>query len=138
MPFNEKEEFKKERKEHPDLTDEEITNLVKDHQRLQAAGLDETENSFRYRVADPGRFDKFRIKDITDGVQITYARVKGSDRWEIQNYIFSKDRFKTSAAVRQWLEKHLKSEISTFSDFKAWNEYRRRCINAYMQNSTLK
>lgn len=138
MTFDFQKEFKKERSEHPDLTDEEIKNLVKDHQKLQAAGLDETENTFRYRVADPGKFDRFRVKEITTGVQITVARVKGTNRWETQNYIFSKDRFKTSAAVRQWLEKHLKSEISLFSDFKAWNEYRRRCLNAYMQNSTLK
>jgi hypothetical protein len=137
MVFDFEKEFKKERSEHPDLTDDEVKGLVKDHERLQAAGLDETDNTFRYRVADPGRFDRFRVKDITDGVQITYARVKGSDRWEIQNYIFSKDRFKTPAAVRQWLEKHLKSEISYFSDLKAWNEYRRRCLNAYMHNSKL-
>lgn len=138
MPFDFEKEFKKERKEHPGLSEQEVTNLVRDHQKLQAAGLDETENTFRYRVADPGKFDRFRVKEITTGVQITVARVKGTDRWETQNYIFSKDRFKTSEQVRSWLEKHLKSEISLFSDFKAWNEYRRRCLNAYMQNSTLK
>lgn len=139
MPFDFEKEFEKEQKEHPKLTDEEVRNLVKDHQRLQAAGLDETENSFRYRIADPARFDKehFRTSPLTDGVKVVYARVKGSDRWEIQTYIFSKDRFKTPEQVRSWLEKHLKSEISSFLDLKAYNEYRRRCINAYMRNSKL-
>ena len=98
-------------------------------------GLDEQPNTWRYRVQDPDKYDKFRVKQITTGVQITYGRVKGSDRWEIQNYIFEKKFFKTSGIVKQWLDKHLKSQISLLTDFKAWNEYRRRCINAYVQIS---
>ena len=100
-------------------------------------GLDETENTFRYRVQDPDKFDMFRVKEITEGVKITLGRVKHTDRWEIQNYIFDKKRFKTKEQVRKWLEKHLKSELQLLLDFKAWNEYRRRLLQAYLQISSI-
>jgi len=95
-------------------------------------GLDETENTFRYRVQDPEKFDKFRVKPITEGVKITLGRVKGTDRWEVQNYIFDKQRFKDAETVRKWLDQHLKSEIQTLLDFKAWNEFRKRMLRAYL------
>jgi len=101
-------------------------------------GLDETPNTFRYRVQDPEKFDKFRVKPITQGVKITLGRVKGTDRWEIQNYIFDKSRFKDSNSVRNWLEKHLKSEIQFLLDFKAWNELRKRFLKAYLDISEVK
>lgn len=101
-------------------------------------GLDEGEGQFwRYRVADPDKFEKFRLKDITNGVKITLGKVKGSDRWEVQNYMFDKQKFKTREQVRKWLDKHLKGQIQTLLDFKAWNEYRRRAMNAYMQISSI-
>jgi len=95
-------------------------------------GLDETENTFRYRVQDPEKFDKFRVKPVTEGVKITLGRVKGTDRWEVQNYIFDKQRFKDAETVRKWLDQHLKSEIQTLLDFKAWNEFRKRMLRAYL------
>ncbi|MEM1589808.1 MAG: hypothetical protein QW175_05270 [Candidatus Bathyarchaeia archaeon] len=98
-------------------------------------GIDETPNTFRYRVQDPSKFDKFRVKEITRGVKITLGRVKGTNRWEIQNYIFDKERFKDRESVREWLEEHLKSEVKTLLDFRAWNEYRRRLLQAYLQIS---
>jgi hypothetical protein len=101
-------------------------------------GLEETANTFRYRVKDPSAFDKFRVKDIgSGGVKITVGRVKGTNRWEIQNYIFDKARFKTREQVRKWLDEHLKAQIRTLLDFKAWNEYRRRLLNAYVQISNV-
>jgi hypothetical protein len=98
-------------------------------------GLEEGTTVFRYRVADPSRFDKFRVKDITEGVKITLGRVKGTDRWEVQNYMLDKKRFKKREQVRKWLDEHLKSEIHTLLDFKAWNEYRKRLLQAYLQIS---
>jgi hypothetical protein len=101
-------------------------------------GIDEDKNIWRYRVQDPDKFDKFRVKDIgSGGVKITVGKVKGTDRWEIQNYMFDKQRFKTREQVRNWLEKHLKSKIQTLLDFKAWDEWRRRFVNAYVQISTV-
>ena len=131
-------EFEKERKEHPKFTDEQIREIVQDHRKLKAMGLDEKENTWRYRVQDPGKYEKFRVKPITVGIQITYGKVKGSDRWEIQSYIFDKKAFKTPEAVKQWLDKHLKSQISLLTNFAAWNEYRRRCVNAYVEISTVR
>jgi len=98
-------------------------------------GLEKGETVWRYRVQDPNKFDKFRVKDITQGVKITLGRVKGSDRWEIQNYMFDKERFKKREQVQKWLDTHLKSEIRTLLDFKAWNEYRKRLLQAYLQIS---
>jgi hypothetical protein len=100
-------------------------------------GLDEGPRVWRYRVQDPDKFDKFRVKDITTGIKITLGRVKGSDRWEIQNYMFDKKAFKTREQVRKWLDEHLKAEIQTLLDFKAWNEWRRRFVNAYVQISNV-
>lgn len=99
-------------------------------------GLEEGEGAFwRYRVQDPAKFEKFRVKEITKGVKITLGKVKGSDRWEVQNYLFDRHLFKTREQVRKWLDQHLKGEIQTLLDFKAWNEYRRRVVNAYLKIS---
>ena len=100
--------------------------------------MEEGTTVWRYRVADPSKFEKFRVKELGKGVKITLGKVKGSDRWEIQNYMFEKQTFKTREQVRKWLDEHLKAEIQTLLDFKAWNEYRRRLVNAYMQISDVK
>ena len=100
-------------------------------------GLEEAKTVWRYRIADPSKFDKFRVKELGKGVKITLGKVKGSDRWEIQNYMFEKERFKTREQVRKWLDTHLKGEIQMLLDFKAWNEYRRRLLRAYVQISNV-
>jgi hypothetical protein len=101
-------------------------------------GLEEGPKVFRYRVQDPEKFEKFRVKELGKGVKITLGKVKGSDRWEIQNYMFEKELFKNREQVRKWLDQHLKSEIHTLLDFKAWNEWRRRFVNAYVEISDVK
>jgi len=100
-------------------------------------GLEEAKIVWRYRIADPSRFEKFRVKELGKGVKITLGKVKGSDRWEIQNYMFDKERFKTREQVRSWLDSHLKGQIQTLLNFKAWNEWKRRFVNAYMQVSNV-
>jgi hypothetical protein len=101
-------------------------------------GLEEGPEVFRYRVQDPARFDKFRVKELGKGIKITLGKVKSSDRWEIQNYMFEKEQFKTAEQVRKWLDTHLKGQIRTLLDFKAWDEWRRRFVNAYMNVSEVK
>ena len=101
-------------------------------------GLEEGTKVFRYRVQDPGKFEKFRVKELGKGVKITLGKVKGSDRWEIQNYMFDKERFKTREQVRSWLDSHLKGKIRSLLDFKAWDEWRRRFVNAYVEISDVK
>jgi hypothetical protein len=99
-------------------------------------GLEEDKTVWRYRVQDPEKFDKFRVKEIgSGGVKITDARVKGTNRWEIQNYLFDKKRFKTREQVKNWIDKYLKTQIQMLTDFKAWNEYIRRNVNAYIRIS---
>jgi hypothetical protein len=101
-------------------------------------GLEEGPEVFRYRVADPGKFDRFRVKELGKGVKITLGKVKSSDRWEIQNYMFEKEQFKTAEQVRKWLDTHLKGQIRTLLDFKAWDEWKRRFVNAYVNVSEVK
>jgi hypothetical protein len=98
-------------------------------------GLDEGTTVWRYRVQNPDKFSQFRVKEISDDIKITLGKVKNSNRWEIQNYMFDKERFKTREQVRKWLDTHLKAEIKTLLDFKAWNEYRKRMLQAYLQIS---
>jgi hypothetical protein len=100
-------------------------------------GLEEGKTVWQYRVQDEAKFSRLRVKELGKGVKITLGRVKGSDRWEIQNYMFEKALFKTAEQVRKWLDHHLKSEIKTLLDFRAWNEYRRRMMNAYVQISSV-
>jgi hypothetical protein len=101
-------------------------------------GLEDGKTVWRYRVQDPAKFDKMRVKDIgSGGVKMTVGRVKGTNRWEVQNYMFEKQRFKTKEQVRNWLDKYLKAQIQSLLDFKAWDEWRRRAVNAYMQISNV-
>ncbi|MGA3193154.1 MAG: hypothetical protein ABSD73_11695 [Candidatus Bathyarchaeia archaeon] len=98
-------------------------------------GLEEGETVWHYRVQDPSKFDKMRVKELGKGVKITLGRIRGSARWEIENYMFEKNTFKTREQVRKWLDSHLKSEIQSVLDFKAFDEWRRRFVNAYMNIS---
>jgi hypothetical protein len=67
-----------------------------------------------------------RVKEVNSrGVKITVGLVKGTDRWEIANYIFAKQQFQAREQVRSWLDTHLKGQIQTLLDFKAWDEWRR-------------
>lgn len=101
-------------------------------------GLEEDKTVWRYGVQDPARFDKFRVKELGKGVKITLGKVKGSDRWEIQNYMFEKQAFKDAESVRCWLDSHLKGQIRTLLDYKAWDEWRRRFVNAYVEISSVR
>jgi hypothetical protein len=101
-------------------------------------GLEEGTTVFKYRVADPNRFSKFRVKELGKGVKITLGKVKGSDRWEIQNYMFEKESFKTKEQVRKWLDMHLKAQIRTLLDFKAWNEWRKMFLRAFLEVSSVR
>ncbi len=98
-------------------------------------GIEENENTWRYRVWDPADFEKFRVKELGKGIKITVGKLKNSSRWEIQNYIFEKSSFKTKEEVRSWVEGHLKGALRTLLDFKAFDEYRRQALNAFVRIS---
>jgi len=103
--------------------------------RIKMPGLEEDKTVWRYRIRDPADFEKFRVKELGKGVKITVGKIKNSQRWEIQNYMFEKETFKTREQVRSWIEGHLKGAIHTLLDFKAFDEYRRQALNAYMKIS---
>jgi hypothetical protein len=90
-------------------------------------------------VQDLGKFDKFRVKDITTGIKITIGRVKGSERWDIQNYMFDKKTFKTREQVRKWLDQHIKSSLDPDSalNYNRWNEYKRQVLKAFLEISSV-
>lgn len=100
-------------------------------------GLEEGETVWRYRIQDPEKFDKLRVKELGEGVKITLGRIKGTNRWEIQNYMLEKKVFDTKEKARQWLEQHLRKEIKSMLDYKAWNEYRKRALRAFLEVSNL-
>jgi hypothetical protein len=131
-------EFEKERKKPPTFTDKQRRQPIKDQEESRAAGIYEAAGSWCYRVQDPDQYERSKIKPLMAGVQVTYAKVKCADRWEIQSYIFNKKAFKTPDSVKQWLGQHLKSQISFLTDFKTWNEYRRRAVNAYVEISEVR
>ena len=81
-------------------------------------GLEEGAAVWRYRVADPAKFEKFRVERDQEGVKITLGKVKGSQRWEIQGYMFEKATFKDRRAVRKWLDQHLKGGNQNLLDFR--------------------
>jgi hypothetical protein len=102
-------------------------------------GLEEAKTVWRYRVADPGKFEKFRVKDFGGGVKITLGKVKGSDRWEIQNYMFEKSTFKDAETVRKWLDQHIKANLNPDSalNYGTWNEYKRQVLRAFLEISSV-
>ncbi|MGA3191993.1 MAG: hypothetical protein ABSD73_05700 [Candidatus Bathyarchaeia archaeon] len=97
--------------------------------------LGEDKTVWRYLVHDPNKFDKMRVDPIAQGVKTASGRVRGTERWEIQSYLFDKAHFKSSQEVMVWLDSYLKGKIQTLLDHKAWDEWRRRFVNAYMQIS---
>ena len=102
------------------------------------SGLQENTNAWIYCVSDSNRFEKTKLKELHPDVKLLYGKVKGFERWEIQEYIFSKQTFKAEEQVKTWLDTHMKNQIQTLLDFKTWNEYRRRVANAYMKISSVR
>lgn len=97
------------------------------------ANITNEKEMWKCNVQTLEKFDKMHAKPFVAGVQVVMGRVKGADRWEIQGFTFLKTNFKSAEDCRVWLDSHLKGEIKTCLDFKAWNEYRRRAMNAFLQ-----
>jgi hypothetical protein len=95
-------------------------------------GIDEDNNVWRYLVREPSDFDKFRVNDLTPGVKVTLGRMRGTTRWEIQNYIAEKKSFQNKESVRSWIDGHLKGAIHALVDFRFFTEYKRQALNAYV------
>ena len=90
--------------------------------------IDETENSFRIRQVDPGRFDPKSFRTITlsekEGISAVIACPRGkyqSGRCTVgtrtQSYIFSKAKGWTKEKAKAWFSRH-KEEISGMT--KPW------------------
>lgn len=70
-------------------------------------GLDETENTFRWRLQDPDLFDpdSFRTKNISTGISLVLGKKKGKTTMEAQSLMFDKSKFNKEQA-RQWIKDH--------------------------------
>jgi hypothetical protein len=80
--------------------------------------IDETENSWRYRVRPPGNFrqDTFRTVSISkkEGISAVMGKLKpdkvpkdkNPDSMVIQSVIFSKDKDWTKEKVTKWIQEH--------------------------------
>lgn len=75
---------------------------------------EETENSIRIRVKDPGGFqeDSFRTISIDKdrGIQAVIGRLEGETTTTVQAYIFNKEKGNwTIASARAWVKEHSKA-----------------------------
>ena len=131
-------EFEKERKEHPKFTDEQIHQIVQDHRKLKAMGLEEQADSWRYGLCDRAKFDRIKVEQIRPGMQLLKGRVKGTNRWEFQSYVLDKKVFKKPEAAKEAVLAHLKSQASMLVNYGSWNEYKRQAVNALVENSALR
>ena len=57
-------------------TAQEAHKIASEIANGDAGEVDETEESFRYRQADPSKFSEFRTKEISEGVSIVYGHKK--------------------------------------------------------------
>jgi HK97 family phage prohead protease len=75
---------------------------------------EETENTIRIRVRDPGDFqeDSFRTISIDKdrGIQAVIGRLEGETTTTVQAYIFNKEKGDwTVASAQEWVDEHKKS-----------------------------
>ena len=63
-------------------------------------------------IRDSAGMDRFRIKNLGEGVKVTVARMEKTKQWVIQLLMFEKTRFKSKAQMQTWLKKHLQPGFS--------------------------
>lgn len=72
---------------------------------------EETENTIRIRVKDPGAFQEGSFRTITiskkEGIQAVIGRLKGETSTTVQSYIFDKKKW-TMERARKWVAAHKK------------------------------
>lgn len=75
-------------------------------------------NEHAFRIADPDKFqsDTFRTKEISPGIALILAKLKGEDTMTAQAYRFAADKF-TPQEAKAWMKDH-KIEYMTFEEAK--------------------
>jgi len=102
-------------------------------------GFSENQNTIKYTVLESSReLERSKLKPLVAGVQVMFCRFRGSQRWEIQAFLFDKSVFKSRTDAKAFLDKHFKTEISSLLDYSTFSEKRRRLLNAWMKASELK
>jgi hypothetical protein len=78
-------------------------------------------NTIRVRQEDPDKFEKFRVKEITDGVKLVLGKYKNQDKWDVQSIIFDKDKF-DKEKVKSWIKEHGYKISAMKEQFERWAE----------------
>jgi hypothetical protein len=88
-------------------------------------GIEEKENTWRYRVRDPGLFEDFRSKETNGGVSFVFGKYKSREEWAIQSMVFHKDKFPKKEDVETWLSDHTVKEKASgpITDVKMSTSY---------------
>lgn len=81
---------------------------------------DETDEYIRSGHRDPDEFqaDTFRTIDIDveKGVKAIVAKPKGSDKMEVQSFLFSKEKGWTLDKAKQWFQQHMEAKQIVFEN----------------------
>ena len=74
---------------------------------------DESADYVRSGHKDPDLYETCRTIDVDkgEGVKAAYCRLKGADRWEIQSYLFAKDKGWTVEKAKEWFSRHQASAL---------------------------
>jgi len=70
---------------------------------------EETDEHIRSGHRDPDRYDEMKTIVISEkeGIMAVYGHVKGSeDTWEVQSYLFSKEKGWTMEKAKEWFSEH--------------------------------
>lgn len=70
-------------------------------------GFDETENVIKYRIKEPGLFqkDSFRVKEIDKGISLVLGKLKNETTMTTQSIMFDKEKYDLEKA-KKWIEEH--------------------------------
>lgn len=86
--------------------------------------VETTDKYVRVRVRDPGDFEEgsFRTIDISEeqGISAVIGRPKGSDKTEVQSYLFDKERW-SEAEAEAWVKEHKKNNAPSHVNLR-WLE----------------
>lgn len=82
---------------------------------VEKPGIDETDNSFRFRVREPGQFRIMRTISITTGVKAVVGKKGAGAPMVLQSLIFSKTEFPSKKEVANYLKAHPNLKKRAFS-----------------------
>jgi len=87
---------------------------------------DETDQYIRSGHKDPDQYEMCRTTKISEdeGIKAIYCKLKGGDHWEIQSYLFAKEKGWTRDKAKEWFKRHEASAfpLQFFASVQNWEE----------------